>query len=228
MGVQPMQEKFSYFDFIAYFVPGTVLLWSISVALKGAQSLERIGLGNVITDSLVFIVLAFVAGHLVQSISKKFLEGLLKRIYWSGAFVSEQCLIKGNPFFSEFKREQYIQIAKVKFRFKAEDLEILEKGDLKNVQAKNVSHDVYRVFDAFVKDNQIGERASIANTYYNFFRGLVVSCFIATILFLFVREWMLIMVFGLASYMFLGRAKQRGELYIAGIFDSVLGFHASQ
>lgn len=204
-----------------------MFLWVVSVAGKGSPFLERIGLGNVIADALVFIILAFVVGHLVQSISAKFLEGLLKRIYWSGSFVSEQCLIRGNPFFESFKRERYLQIAKDNFGFKAEDLGTLEKGDLKDSNAKRISHNVYRVFDAFVKDNQIGEKASVANTYYHFFRGLVVSCVLATVFFLIVWEWILVIVFGLASYMFLRQAKGRGELYIAGTFDSVLGFYAT-
>jgi len=242
-----MKDKFTYFDFLAYFIPGTVLIWICIIAVKTLGLVSNLKTENIITDSLIFIVLAFVVGHFIQFRSKQRTEVTIKKKFWYGAFVSDQFLLKNNKFCSEFKRQKYIQLLQKHFELKPEEAQILEEPD--NSEAKKVSNDMYRTCLTFVTDRKVGEKATKANEYYNFFRGLSTTCFYSSVILSFVCIYslacflrnctdfnisrslipLLLAVFsGYSTYAFQIRAKQRGELHVTEVFESTIGYFADK
>lgn len=55
-----MDNKFTYFDFIAYIVPGSLLLGVVSLTL-GSNAFLRLS-DNPAIDTLIFLVMSFVVG----------------------------------------------------------------------------------------------------------------------------------------------------------------------
>ncbi len=240
-----MKDKFTYFDFLVYFIPGTLLIWVCITAVKTLGLAANLKTENVITDSLTFIVLAFILGHFIQFRSKQRTESTIKKSFWSGSLVSEQFLVKNNKFCSEFERQRYIQILREHFTLGEDDIQILEKTD--NPEAKKISHSMYQQCFSFITDKGIGDRAVKANEYFNFFRGLSTACvysgFIFAIVFTFtlIRSlvnrfyldifhllilFLLAIFFCYASYTFRVRASQRGESHVADVFRSVASLFA--
>lgn len=89
-----MKDRFSYFDFICYFIPGTLLLWVIVSFSEGFGVAQILSTTNTLTDVISFVVLAFIVGHLVQASEKSVLEKKIKQKYWNGVFFSEIFLLK--------------------------------------------------------------------------------------------------------------------------------------
>ncbi len=112
---------------------------------------------NIVTDSLSFIVLAFVIGHLIQFRSKEKTEKTIKNKYWSGSFVSNLFLVKGNRFCPEYDRQRYIQILQEHLGLKTADTQELENTD--NDNAKIISQSMYRKCLTLIEDKNIGIKA---------------------------------------------------------------------
>jgi len=234
-----VKDKFSYFDFICYFIPGTVLIWAVLLFAKSLGILSSLATVNEFTDTLGFIIIAFISGHFIQYRAKLRLEPRIKKKYWKGAFVSEQYLIKNSGFCSEIDRQQYLKMAKDKFGYKEEEL---QKLDIISKESKEISHSIYRKAYALINNEGISERAAIANTYYNFFRGLTIASLYSAILFLLllvikiIENWwgwnwvvikrdLLIPAFLMTFFFYLKecfkeRARQRGELHVEQVFNS--------
>jgi len=132
------------------------------------------------------------------------------------------------------------------FGLKAEDAQVLENG---SDGAKAISDGMYRSCLTFITDEKTGEKAIKANEYYNFFRGLSTTSFYTSVIlsidfiYILVRSFirratssafqalvllLLAIFFGYAVYAFRVRAKQRGELHVAEVFDSAAGYFAKE
>jgi hypothetical protein len=242
-----MKDKFSYFDFICYFIPGAVLIWTILLFAKGLGILNSFTTVNKFTDTLGFIIIAFILGHFVQYRAKLKLEPGIKKKYWNGVFVSKQYLIKNRNFCSEIDRQKFLKMAREKFGYTEEEL---QKLNTDSNEAKEISHSIYRKAYALINNEGIAERAATANTYYNFFRGLsTVSFYSAWLLILqfiikaieswFSWSWMtikkdLLIPFSLGIFFFYlsecfkDRARQRGELHVEQVLNSAYTYYVGQ
>ncbi len=172
-----MKDRLSYYDFLADFVPGTLFI--VLVYFIAAETQVKVVLPslNVLSDSLVFVVLAFVAGHFIQYFSKYTIEQIGKKVFWKGFFFSQWFLVQGSGFCPDFQRDHYVKVAKEDFGFSDSTLAALEVKDIDKAdnqaldKARNISQAIYRRFDAYASDKNIGGKALIQNTFYGFFRG---------------------------------------------------------
>lgn len=239
-----MKEKFSYFDFICYFIPGALLIWAIILFVKNLEILSSLKTINEFTDTLGFIIIAFILGHFIQYRAKVKLEPSIKKKYWNGAFFSEQYLIKDKSFCSEIDRQKFLKMAKEKFGYNNKEL---QKLDSDSDDAKKISHSIYRKAYALINNEGIAERAATANTYYTFFRGLSTSSFYSALLFVaqflikigenwWAWSWnvikkdliiplLFVIFFFYLKECFKDRAKQRGELHVEQVFNSAYSFY---
>ncbi|GAF90292.1 unnamed protein product, partial [marine sediment metagenome] len=228
-----MSNKFTYFDFICYFIPGVILIWSIILFAKSINVLNYFTTFNTFIDTLVFTIIAFVLGHFIQYKSRQIIEPKMKKKYWNGAFVSEQFLIKNNKFCYEIDRQKFLKMAREQFKYSIEELKELDSD---TEEARKISHSVYKKAYSLINNAEINERATTANIYYNFFRGLSLTCFCSSLLFLvqlvikilenwgacsweFIKEDLLIpsllvIFFFYLMICFIDRARQRGELHV--------------
>ena len=153
--------------------------------------------------------------------------------------------MRGNRFCNEIDREKFVDFAAKQLGYTGSELKTLENG---TNEARQMSHSIYRKAYSFINNNKIGERAAMANTYYNFFRGLSEASFYSTIIFivqfavvivekLFLeKNWyyfrtngllplVLFLILGCAYIIFRDRARQRGELHVGEVFNSAYSFY---
>ena len=195
--ISAMQQKFSYFDFIAYVIPGFIFTWAIQEAFRLSRYSTYLGTGNWVSESLGFLIIAFVVGHIIQYRSRIRFEVPLRWRLWSprvfrDGLMAENYLLKERVVYrqvplAESRRASFVDLAKKHFDTTDVEAAALEnwKQDQKTLEnAQKVSHSIYRSALTFVNDKGIGRKAEVANVYYNFFRGLTTASFYSTIVFL--------------------------------------------
>jgi hypothetical protein len=229
-------DKLTYYDLLANLLPGVIFLWAVSVLGPiGDGDILLLLTSNTIIDSILFISLSYVVGHLIQFLSKYTVEPFIKWTFWNGHFFSDIFLIGALKKCSEVELKKYISFAEIKLGFSLADLVVLLDADVMSDETKKkksleLSRAIYRFVDAKTQDASLAFKAHSQNAFYSMFRNLsAVFLFLGildlfAILFKFVAPSLtlnvIIVVNILVCFAFLIRAKQRGELYIKGLFWS--------
>ncbi|MGB7292124.1 MAG: hypothetical protein WBD99_08130 [Thermodesulfobacteriota bacterium] len=231
-------DKLSYYDVLSNLLPGLVFVWALGVLgpfTKG--TIQLLLTGNTIVDSIIFVALGYVAGHILQFISRYSIEQILKRIFWKGNFFSDIFLVSAFKQCPQVELRRYIAIAENKLGFSRDDLGVLCDPDVTSNQSKkekaiSLSRAIYRAIDAKTSGLSRAHKAHIQNTFYSLFRNLSVvflilglSDLLAIILHfvpLSKKMTFLIVVNFAISVIFFIRAKQRGELYVRSLFWSYI------
>lgn len=231
-------DKLTYYDTLSNLVPGIVFLWSLpTLGPFSSDAILVLLSGNTIVDSILVVAVSYMVGHLLQFLSKYSIEPLVKRIFWKGQFFSDVFLVSAYKQCPEAQLSRYVSLAESKLGFSQRDLavlldpELLSKETEKN-KAIELSRAIYRAVDAKTQDESLAEKAHVQNTFYSFFRNLSALFLIVGLLDLAAVIFkpgvltdtvplVLLLNFALAG-IFLIRAKQRGELYVRGLFWSYL------
>lgn len=230
-----MTEKFSQYDFVANIIPG---VFSLFIFSKFFQESSILVFDNILADSFVFVVVAYVVGLAIQFISRPLVEVPLKFIFWKGFFYSEICLVKSSNALSEFTRDRIIKFADKKLKVNRNKLAVLEREN--EVSWKNrkdplfskaceTSHGIYRIIDSMSNDSDSAKKAHMHNNYYSLLRGLTMV-FVGLLVLLIFRGyienkiaqfvvWILLDLFLVLLFLF--GTKERAERYIKGLFYSI-------
>ena len=181
-----MTEKFTYFDFQMYLLPGAVLLVGLLTAwvAAGGQAPELFGDAGLFA-SVVFVLAAFVCGHFVQTLGHTLSEKLLKIWFWGGRYPSEILLFNGAPIIAATERDRHIALLRA--RGLASDDDVACWGGevtvgrfrrrLKGIDQKQFDAGAESAQFAFnrirnhLADKGAGARATTAEANYQFFRG---------------------------------------------------------
>jgi len=238
MAEKSLNNRLSYYDTLSDLVPGIVFLWALPVIGPFERAVISLMLtGNTIADSIILLALSYVTGHILQFLSKYSIEPIIKWRYWGGCFFSQIYLLKAFKQCSEPERQRYIAAAEQKLSFNKEDLASLEDEDLASKPAElekalSLSQAVYRAIDAKTQDAGSAQKAHLQNTLYSFFRNLAVASLIIALtdftglIFAFAPHKGKAVFFGLLclglTFVFIRRAKERGELYVKGLFWSYI------
>ena len=231
-------DKFSYYDTLSNLIPGLVFLWALSVLGPFSTSaLSLILTGNVIVDPILLLAIAYLAGHLLQFLSKFSIEILIKQIFWNGNYFSEIFLIAAFKKCSTIELNRYLSLAENEMKIPKAELDLLRDprviDDINRTKiAASLSHTIYRIIDAKSTDNIKGQKAQLQNIFYSFFRNtsmLFLILGILDVLALILRATNInltmisIIILNLVlAGVFLYQAKQRGEYYIRGLYWSAI------
>lgn len=187
-----MTEKLSYYDLLAYLVPGTVVLWAFVKLAEALNILRYFSTQSTLLDASAFVVIAFLAGHLVQAEAQRWLDASRRYSVFPAGFPSRSFLIrgqkdeKGTPWCSDARRREYI-LSSHRNNFLNEEqaakLEPSEMGEAELKEARQVSQETYRVAFGFLTDQGRAQKAITANQTYGLFRGLAMACALAALLF---------------------------------------------
>lgn len=187
-----MTERFSYYDLLAYLVPGTVVLWAAIKLAEHLDILRYFSTQSTLLDASAFVVLAFLAGHLVQAEAQRWLDASGRYSVFPAGFPSRSFLVRGQedekdkPWCSDERRNAYISASR-RHGFLDEEqvgkLESSDMGDTEIEEARRVSQEAYRAAFSFLIDEGRAQKAITANQTYGLFRGLAMSCAIAAFLF---------------------------------------------
>lgn len=218
-----MSDKFSYYDFIANIVPSVFLLWGLSIT--PIRDVVQLNVDGAFTEGILFLVLAYVLGLVLQSLAKVTIEPLVKRVFWKGFFFSQVCLLKSSNHIKEPLRTTVLQWAEQQGGISDE---LLKNLDGESVEAHDVSHLIYRKADAYTTDNGQAQKAHTQNNLYSLYRDLCLSSIFFSAIFAWYlwyeaafrtgTNWGLFAFALICSVTFLMRTKYSGELYVKGIF----------
>lgn len=227
-------DKLSYFDILAYLIPGVVALWAFSYFLIDIENeASRLLFDSLILDSLIYLCVAFVIGNVIQYLSRLIVEPLIKKVFWFGHFYSEIFLIEKYSMVTKVDLNNFLVVAHNQLGFSKETLQILNKvsESEENLEAYNISQSVYRVADAKTQDDGIAQKAHTQNVYYSLFRNL---CFLSLFFFLIALLTFFLTGFNnpnqliiytlisiILAIVFFFRSRDKGEEYINGLFWSL-------
>jgi hypothetical protein len=234
-----MMNKFTYFDVISNLLPGLVLVWALPIlGPLDKNTIPILLTGNTIVDPILLVAICYVIGQFLQFFSKYSIEPLLKKAYWKGYFFSDIFLIPSFKQCSHIEWSRFISCAENKLDFSKEDLLILFdkniSSDCRKLQkAIEVSIAVFRAIDAKTSDSSKAQKAHLQNTFYSLFRNLSGLFFLLIILDLIEMIKLkvglitesniniyILLINVLLTIVFLIRSRERGELYVRGLFWS--------
>ncbi len=188
-----MTEKFSYYDLLAYLVPGTVVLWAAIKLAEALDILRFFGTRSTLLDAAAFVVVAFLAGHLVQAEAQRRLDASHRYSVFPKGFPSRSYLVRdqadedGKTWCSDPRRRAYVSAAR-RHGFlddeQAAKLEAAAAGNEELEEARRVSQEAYRAALGFLTDEGRAQKAVTANQTYGLFRGLAMACAVVAALFL--------------------------------------------
>jgi hypothetical protein len=226
---------FSYYDTLSNLIPGCIFLWGLSFfgPLANGTGLLIFLTGNEIVDTVLFLIVAYFVGHVLQFFSKLIIEPLIKKTFWEGHFFSEIFLLGPMKKIEPELLVNVINYAEKNLNLPRDKLTLLNDNEIltneiKKKEAMRLSNLIYRIIDAKLSDTTKGQKAQLQNTFYSFFRNFSM-CFLALLLcdigFVVMRIMIInfrnifsLLVIVLMSIIFLYQAKQRAELYVKGLF----------
>ena len=230
-------DKFTYYDTIADLLPGIVSIWALSfLGPFNSINYSILLTNNQIIDAVLFISTCFIIGHIIKFLSKYTIEPLMKIVFWRGKFFSEIYLIKDLKFCSEVELNNILSFAEDTLKFQRNDLNtLLDKkvfsDKVKKNKATQLSQTIFRRLDARSRDTSKAIKAHTQNVFYGLFRNLsmlslaLVVLNIMAICFKFTQQTTSLktntLISGIIAVIFFIRAKQRGELYVRGVFWSL-------
>lgn len=234
-----MINRFTYYDVISDLLPGLVLVWALPILGPFDKSSIPILLtGNTIVDPILLAAICYVIGQFLQFFSKYSIEPLLKNVYWEGKFFSDIFLIPSFKRCSHMERSRFILCAENKLGFSKEDLSILIEENIcsnnnKLQKANELSRAIYRAIDAKTIDSSNAQKAHLQNTFYSLFCNLsglflillaldlieMIKLTVGSITMSNINIY-IILINMLLMAVFFVQARERGELYIHGLFWS--------
>ena len=167
-----MQPKFNFYDFLGYLIPGafilTLFFWLYTAFFSLSSSIEIKSIG----ESMLFIVVSYTLGHLVQT-----LGNVIERrevIEWGGWF-SDQFLREDNGYYTlEFKTKLKDGVKKI-FDLSS-DTSLVEEN-----AKKNRRQEIFNLCYSLIVQENSAQHTEIFNGIYSLYRGLLVVNFSAMI-----------------------------------------------
>lgn len=230
-------SKSTYHDVFSNLLPGITFLWALATIgpVRSGMAIGSMLTGNTLIDFIVFIVLSYVLGHVLQFLSEYSVEPLVKKFFWKGQFFSDIFLIGAYRLCTKEELQRCVNFAESKLGFQREDLSVLLDPEVitdesKEKKAMQVCRAIYHLLDGRTQDTSSDQRARFQCTFYSLFRNLSLSFLMLAVVDLVAiplkylqltgSSVLLILInLALAAVFFL-LAKERGEYYVKDLFWS--------
>jgi len=155
-----MTEKFTFYDFVGFFIPGAIFNLNIVIIAYFYHSLNLLEFCNGFLGSVIFIISSYIIGHLIQEIGYL----ITKRYSTYKVRLSHLFLCYSDVHFSEdFKKQLLLFLTS---SFLGNETEFNPEDD------PRTSTLLFSLCYAFVVDNGIGKRAENYNGLFALSRGL--------------------------------------------------------
>lgn len=230
-------SKLTYPDVFSNLLPGIIFLWALPTIgpIRRGITIDSTLTDNTIIDFIVFIVLSYVLGHVLQFLAKYATEPMLKKLFWKGRFLSEIFLIGAYRLCGKEELLRYVNLAESKLGFQKEDLSVLLDPEVitdesKEKKAMQVCSAIYHSLDAKKRDSSLSQWVQLESTFYSLFLNLSLSFLVLAVADLvaillkhmeFTGSALLLILFSLAlAAVFFFLAKERGERYVKALFGS--------
>ena len=187
-----MKDKFTYVDFLMYLLPGSFLATTVLLSVWSFDpSILKEVKGNILS-SAVFVIISFVLGNVIQTISHKGPESRLKKQYWHGHFASPLMFFPKNEMINESFRKDLVAMCMKRGLLKPEeeklfddelDIDTAENLAEETKEAIEKARNIFVYLYTHLVNTGKGSRVQGVYGYYLFCRGMFVSCLWAAILF---------------------------------------------
>ncbi len=167
-------KQFSFYEFSGILLPGTVILYGLIIAFPDMKE-SILGLDVTVGDLGIFVLLAYICGHIVQAIGN-----FLENIWWMRNGMPTDW-IRTNK--KELISSQQRQILMDKVR---NQLVKSPSFDIEKINKKEWYSIVRQVY-AVIEVAERSKRADIFNGNYGLNRGLSAAFFALTLLSLFLN-----------------------------------------
>jgi hypothetical protein len=202
-------KQFDPYDFISVIVPGSILAGLVVLEMPTFK--EMIGMDGVNLGGLgLFVIAAFVLGHLVQS-----LGNIVEKINWLiGGWPSDRVRSLEQDLISSDQREQ-LRVKVSLMEGSDTELEKYTIADWKSVTAR---------IAARVSKSENSNRIEYAKRNYGLFRGIVASLLISTGWYSLSsdREVGTLLVLGVVTLAAIVRMRRFGRIYARNLFHAFL------
>lgn len=235
MTTDKAMSKLAYSDVFSTLLPGITFLWALPTIgpLRRGITIDSTLTGNIIISFIVFIVLSYVLGHILQFLAKYATEPVLKKLFWKGRFLSEIFLIGAYRQCGKEELLRYVNLAESELGFQKEDLLVLLDPEVvtdesKEKKAMQICSALYHSLDAKKRDSSLGQRVQFERTFYSLFLNLSLSFLVLAVADLvamtlkymaFTGSALSLILLNLAlAAVFFFMAKARGERYVKALF----------
>ncbi|MFB3887219.1 MAG: hypothetical protein ACE144_18495 [Thermodesulfobacteriota bacterium] len=229
--------RFTFYSALSNLLPGVIFLWALPAIgpLRSGITLGSRLTGNLLIDLIVFLVLTYVLGLILQFLSELAMEPLLKNIFWKGNFFSNIFLIGAYRLCTKEELSSHIRFAENNLGFQKEDLLVLQDPEIITDEAKEkkaiqACRAIYHSLEAKTEQSLVGKRAHVQSTFYSFFLNLSASFSVVAaadllsipLKYMPLKEGtvVLILVNLALGAVFLTLARERGEQCVRGLFRS--------
>jgi hypothetical protein len=159
----PMQNKFNFYDFIGYIIPGSLacvfLYWLLAGFAGFTITIELKSIG----ESILYLGLAYFLGHLVQAYGNSIEARAVKK--WGGWF-SEQFLRDDNSYFTpNFKSALRDAMTNV----------FGESANLGNIDQKARRQELFNLCYSLIVQEGAALHTEIFNGVYSLYRGMLAA-----------------------------------------------------
>jgi len=171
-----MISKLTFYDFLGYIVPGSILLLILVYWAESVVEFDLITVGSIsgTGETVLFLVVAYLAGHLIQVAGRRF--ELSEKGKWGGYF-SVQFLRPDSSYYSAEFRERLL--GRVHETFDIAPLQ--DEGDEKARDGR--LQEIFNLCYTLVVQRGISQHADIHNAIFGMFRGVIVLWLFAIALF---------------------------------------------
>lgn len=179
-----MGQKFTYFDFMMYLLPGSFFviacLIGIWIIAPGTCSFVKAD----IFSSIIFLLISFMLGNLIQAHAHGRPEDRLKRAFWDGLYPSERMFFASNSVLNERARNDLLRCCAQRGLLSEADFALFSTPKNLSKEAISKASNVFSYLRTYLENTDKNERIRGAEAYYQFFRGMFVASFWAAIIFI--------------------------------------------
>ncbi len=156
-------RSFDFYDFAGIVAPGVVLITASLLAVMEPVDILDMNLGA----SIIFIIVAYVFGHILQGLGNWF-----EFVWWKafGGMPTDWVKRKAEPLLSNDQRDKLLLII--------EEKEGIKKGNIIEMSQRDWFLLVRSMYVVIQEDGS-ADRIELFNRNYGLLRGVTISCFIS-------------------------------------------------
>ncbi|SRR5713101_3304675 len=162
-----MLSRFSLYDFLAVVIPGIFFLWALAIVLDLKSLREALPLTGGIAETSMIVVVGYVTGLLLQSVSQLATEKLMLKAW--GGFPQQRWLLYGSTHFSREYRDELNDALSRRFSLTLESVASTEPVDVRHKRNQEIFYRCYRSVE------KQSDQPATFNAQYGLFRVLLTT-----------------------------------------------------
>lgn len=165
------------------FIPGAYFALGLGILCKilfGRYPTEFANISGDLSESLLFIIVAYISGHIIQTLANGFkirkwkwnIDQGLKKSYWGGYYPSQNILFASSPLLEDHTKEMVLASLMKMGILDRHGYELFSKNPTK--ESRKMSQSLFNILLHNHDDNE-ASGVKTAESYFYMFRGFFFS-----------------------------------------------------